>query len=471
MRRFLLVVFDGLRPDLVRPDTTPHLLRFASIGSRFTHARSVFPSETRVCSASIATGCHPRRHGLVANQLAHPLDRTRIVDTGRVELLLALEQEIGIPLLEVPTLGEILGVAGRDCTVLSSGTTGQALLLNPCAMSLGHVTLSAHGRGAGSPAGARLFDSLAAPPADAPGRAEWIAEVFRTRLLPDPPALTVLWLCEPDSSAHFSGLGSTANLAALRRVDAAFGRIVDDWQAGPHRDTLQVAVASDHGHATVSAHVELGTAFADALGFAGCALLPGSSGGVTVPGSDADRIGQLAAWLMQQPWAGTVHADLSDRPAGILSRAAVLANHPRGADLLFTLRTDPHPARSGLPGTTLDEPVLALGAGNHGGLSAAEMNIVLMLAGSAIQSGISELPAGLTDIAPTVLALLDLPGGADMDGRVLAEAMHDHPPPGKPASEIMTASNGNYAQRLERTRLGRHLWLDVGMREGELLRS
>ena len=68
--RFLLVVFDGLRPDLVRPDTTPNLLRLAAMGTRFARARSVFPSETRVCSATVTTGCLPRRHGLVAKREA-----------------------------------------------------------------------------------------------------------------------------------------------------------------------------------------------------------------------------------------------------------------------------------------------------------------------------------------------------------------------------------------------------------------
>ena len=112
--RFLLVVFDGLRPDLVRPDTTPNLLRLAAMGTRFARARSVFPSETRVCSATVATGCMPRRHGLVANRLAHPLDAARpgpagrTVDTAQMPALLELEQELGAPLLDRPTLGALL---------------------------------------------------------------------------------------------------------------------------------------------------------------------------------------------------------------------------------------------------------------------------------------------------------------------------------------------------------------------------
>ena len=33
---FLLVVFDGLRPDMVTLANTPNLLRFAAMGTRFT---------------------------------------------------------------------------------------------------------------------------------------------------------------------------------------------------------------------------------------------------------------------------------------------------------------------------------------------------------------------------------------------------------------------------------------------------
>eukprot|EP01035_Chromulina_nebulosa_P038288 gene38288-51712_t len=101
---FLLVVFDGLRPDLVRPETTPNLIRFAAMGTRFVRARSVFPSETRVCSASVTTGCLPRRHGLVANRIIHPADPTRSVDTGGRNRLMAMLQETGAPLLDAPGL-------------------------------------------------------------------------------------------------------------------------------------------------------------------------------------------------------------------------------------------------------------------------------------------------------------------------------------------------------------------------------
>lgn len=463
---FLLVVFDGLRPDMMTAADTPNLLRFAALGTRFARARSVFPSETRVCSASVVTGCLPRRHGLVANRIAHPLDALRSVDTGVKRNLQALEQELGTALLEVPTLGEILAAAGRDFAVLSSGTTGQTHVLNPRAADLGQVTLSAHGPEACSPEGARLLATLDPPPAEPAARAVWIAEAYRTRMLPAPPAASVLWLCEPDSSAHYQGLGSVANRAALRAADAAFGRILDDWQAGPQRERLTIAVASDHGHAGITGHVDVAAALA-AGGFGDCQLLAGNSGGITVPGGEAARVTALAHWLTRQGWAGAVFAaDRAELPAGVLPRSALLADHARQAPVLFTLRTSPGPTAHGVPGGTLFDGALPLGGGTHGGLSAAELRTVLMLAGGTVRTGaLSEWPAGLIDIAPTALALLGLRGGAAMDGRVLGEAFAGGALPVVPAApETWEAVEGGYAQRLQRTWLGRQLYLDAATR-------
>jgi phosphonoacetate hydrolase len=459
MTAFLLVVFDGLRPDMVLPGITPNLLRFAALGTRFAHARSVFPSETRVCSASIATGCHPRRHGLAANQLAHPLRPRESLDTGLVEALRAFEQEAGEPLLEVPTLGAILARAGHECVVLSSGTTGQTHVLNPRADALRQITLSAHGPHACSDAGRRLLATLDPPPAPPVERAVWIAEVFRTRFLPEPPALTILWLCEPDTSGHYAGLASPGQLAALRTADAAFGRIVDDWQAGPRREELHIAVASDHGHARISGHVDVAAALAGVPAADGCTHLAGSSGGIFVPGADPARISALAEWLMRQDWCGTVYADAqAPLSPGVLQRDLLLADHARAAHVLYTLRAEGD--------ATLFDGELEVGAGTHGGLSAAEMSTVLMLGGSHIaRAAVSHAPAGLTDIAPTVLALLGIGGAERMDGRVLTEALIGSQAPGHSAQpDRIEAAVPGYGQRLHRTRYDDHIYIDEAYR-------
>lgn len=463
---FLLVVFDGLRPDMIRPDTTPNLGRFAAMGTRFARARSVFPSETRVCSASVATGCHPARHGLVANRFAHPKDFRRSVDTGARDALLAFQQETGAPVLQAPTLAQALHAAGRELVVLSSGTTGQSFILNPDADALGHITLSAHGVQACSREGARLLASLDPPPAAPADRAAWVADLFRTRFLAAPPACSIVWLCEPDTSGHYQGLGSAAQLDALRTADAAFGRILDDWQAGPQRDALQVAVASDHGQATITGHRAVAGALAELPGFGDCRVLSGSSGGIAIPDADGARVAAVAEWLMGQDWIGNLFGvDGPNLPEGVLPHSAVLLHHPRTAPLIFTLHTRPGPSPLGLPGTTLMDGGLPVGGGTHGGLSPAEMRITLMLAGSRIRAGMSEWPAGLVDLAPSILALLGLPGGASMDGRPLTEAFTDGLPPAhSPAAEGWEALHGGYSQQLARTRLGRHVTLDAAFR-------
>jgi predicted AlkP superfamily phosphohydrolase/phosphomutase/Flp pilus assembly protein TadD len=53
---------------------------------------------------------------------------------------------------------------------------------------------------------------------------------------------------------------------------------------------------------------------------------------------------------------------------------------------------------------------------------------ILVMRGPGIRAGASPHAPGLLDIAPTALALLGLPMGRDMDGRVLAESLTESPP-------------------------------------------
>ena len=69
-RRAVLVVVDGLRGDLVGETFTPNLHRLAAGARWYPNHRCVFPSATRVNSASLATGCFPASHGLHGNVIA-----------------------------------------------------------------------------------------------------------------------------------------------------------------------------------------------------------------------------------------------------------------------------------------------------------------------------------------------------------------------------------------------------------------
>src|SRR5947209_19610867 len=99
-RRAVIVVCDSLRADLIRPDRAPTLAALAAHATNYVGCRGVFPSVTRVTSASIATGCHPGRHGLLGNTMV--LDEGAglvCLSVARPEFRAAMRQPTGRTLL------------------------------------------------------------------------------------------------------------------------------------------------------------------------------------------------------------------------------------------------------------------------------------------------------------------------------------------------------------------------------------
>jgi len=66
-RIVILMVWDGLRPDLVTERDTPNLMRMAREGVRFDHHHSIFPTLTMVNATALATGAPPGINGLEGN--------------------------------------------------------------------------------------------------------------------------------------------------------------------------------------------------------------------------------------------------------------------------------------------------------------------------------------------------------------------------------------------------------------------
>ena len=60
MRRAVIVTVDGLRKDMISPELTPNLARFAGEAERLANYRTVFPSCTRVVSAASPPAAFPR---------------------------------------------------------------------------------------------------------------------------------------------------------------------------------------------------------------------------------------------------------------------------------------------------------------------------------------------------------------------------------------------------------------------------
>jgi arylsulfatase A-like enzyme len=442
MTRCIMVALDGLRPDLVTAANTPHLAALAARGTRFANARSVFPSETRVATPSLITGCRPGAHGMVANTVFDAgVAPERLLRTKLVADVLAMAQGRESP-LQRPSLAEHLAPHGQSFALVSAGTQGAAQLLHPAAERLGAFRWNVEDTQGETAAEVRAALG-ATPPHGVPNtaRVAFAGRVLLEHVLPrHRPDVALLWLSEPDVAFHWAGLGAAETLAALRAADAVLGRVIAWRDAQPDADEIALIVLSDHGHVTGARKLCLRSELVKAGFRAGTGMEPGTDVVVApaaAPGlwlRDPALAPQIAEFLARQPWAGPLLArDPAILPEGQAFPLAMLGSaHARSADLVATFAGEEGPDGWGLPGTApFDAPDVPEGGGMHGGLHRAELATVLVMQGGAFRAGAVALePADLTDIVPTLLHVLGL-RGEGMEGRVLHAALDpakDQPP-------------------------------------------
>src|SRR5262245_16539136 len=107
--RTLIVFFDGLRPDYITPEAMPNLYAFKKRSAYGKSHHSVFPTVTRVNSASYSTGSYPVTHGLMGNSVFFPeVSPSRSLNTGEAEELFKIVEATQGKLLTTISLGEIL---------------------------------------------------------------------------------------------------------------------------------------------------------------------------------------------------------------------------------------------------------------------------------------------------------------------------------------------------------------------------
>jgi hypothetical protein len=478
----LIVVFDGLRPDMVGADTMPHLHAFQTAHCRFAESRCVFPSETRVNAAALVTGCHAGRHGVVGNQFhAASIFPDRPIRTSERDDLLAADARFAGGLIQVPSLGERLAASGRTLAVVSTGSTGSGWLLHHRAERLGQFRWLTHGATHSTPADAwaEIESRFGPPPAVAipqTARLDHATSILLDYVLPAiDPDVAILWFTDPDYTYHYRGIGSPEARAALRGADQAFGRIVDRWQRAAESDRRAIFVASDHGHITNRDRIDLLAALRGggfsvdtrAAGNADAGLVPGSVSGLSFRRRDHGLQRAVVDWLAAQPWCGALFSAGPDAVAGAIAgtvNCALLGlKSARTADFLFTLAHDDHAGDGGWPGGGLHDSDLPPAGGNHGGLHPREMNNVLLAGGAPFRTVFtSPCPAGIIDVTPTVLHLLGIPA-TGCDGRVLHEALVNGDTPAyETERHAMTA--GHHPHHLSVSRVGGSLYVNGGGR-------
>jgi len=201
IRRVVVVVLDGLRPDTIEGYGLANLQRLSAGGAWTRQARTVAPSVTAAAMASLLTGVTPSRHGVRSDRFHIPRAATTLSPVPRV--LAASHYPTAAFLAEIPSLFK--GIAGRIANQLGvvdtrfSGTNAETIL-----RSARH-TLAVQRRG-----------------------------------------LIVLHWPDADRAGHDHGWLSAPYEAAARSMDKALGVLAALTEVPRDAGTLLVAL-SDHG--------------------------------------------------------------------------------------------------------------------------------------------------------------------------------------------------------------------------------
>jgi predicted AlkP superfamily pyrophosphatase or phosphodiesterase len=290
-RIFVLMVWDGLRPDFVTAEWTPNLFAMENEGVRFARHHSVFPTITMVNAATIATGAPPGSTTILGDEVslvprlsAHKI--TPVAGDSWANQPVNLENSITLAALNGPkffnggllgseSIGQQVRLAGGYLAIIGKkgptftfddSVTGDPAMGAPIAT--GNFIFVSDDLVAPS---ALKNEVVPAPPRPANesavygARDTYLAQIVTGRALPAAkaaalgghPALVVFWQHNPDVTQHHRGLGTQANLDALKISDANLASIREAIAKLGIADRTDLMVVSDHGFATIRALVPL----------------------------------------------------------------------------------------------------------------------------------------------------------------------------------------------------------------------
>lgn len=431
----LVIVLDGLRPDYVTHEVMPNLYALGQRGVVCEDHHSIFPTVTRVNASSIATGSYPATHGLLGNSVYFPEVNPKAgLNTADAKNLDKIEEGTDGKLLTAPSLGEILQHAGKKLLAVSSGSSGSALLLNHKITGGGVINVELIRPASMRDHALQILGPV--PPEAEPNdaRNRWAVDAYLKIGLDEiKPDVTIMWLSDPDETAHKNGVGAPKTVEALKLVDAQVGRILATLDAKGMKDKVNVFVTSDHGFATFSGSGDLAKLLIDnkLKESADSTDVVVVHGAVYVKDHDGEKIRKIAELALKQEWVGAVFAE-SPRPGhpegfvpGTLSFNSISWAHDRRADLLVSPQWTDAANQYGYKGTTA-----FAGVAGHGSSSPYEVHATLIAAGPGVKQRLrSAVPTSNADLAPTLLHLAGIEPPKTMNGRAITEILKGGPDP------------------------------------------
>ncbi len=242
-RRLLLVIADGVRPDVLEEEMNagraPTLAALRARGS-YGAITSSFPSVTGPAYVPFLMGRHPARMGLPGLRW---YDRARSLRWSPAQS----RSYAGIDIWHVdsdvsrdaPTLLEYAKPSLSAMSMLSRGATHGRI-----GRGIGWMLRAAPSHFRGNLLGWRKVERQAT--------AAFLRQFGRVR-----PRAAILAITSPDKFAHKYGPYSDAVRAAIADVDAAVAQARAIAARDGWLDSLHVWVTGDHGHAPVSQHDDL----------------------------------------------------------------------------------------------------------------------------------------------------------------------------------------------------------------------
>jgi predicted AlkP superfamily pyrophosphatase or phosphodiesterase len=501
-RHVVVVVWDGMRPDFVTEQNTPTLWKLAREGITFQNHHAVYPSATMVNGTAIVTGIYPGKNGIIANHVYRPdIDPHHSIDVELPAVVKKGDEVSGGKYILVPTIAELVQHAGGRTVIASAKTVG--LLLDRQAdvgTAKNCVTLFA-----GKSLPAEIIPSITATLGPFPSghlqQDAWTTKAMTDCFWKDGvPALSVLWLGEPDLTQHESAPGAPAALAAIKSADENLAAVLSALDQRDARGRTDVFIVSDHGFSTIKRSVDLRRILNDA-GFTakieelriakdgnqsaggirdktefndqpkpGDIMLAANGGSVLfyVVGHDKKLIRRLVEFLQQSDFAGVIFT--KEPMEGTFGLTQALIQRGDAPDVVMAFRWTDLQNQFGVTGEIDADWQRAAGKGTHATLSRFDMHNTLIAAGPDFKRGqTDDLPTGNVDLVPTILQILGIKVPHQMDGRILSEAVAAPTsllPAPKPEAKSIEARkdfpSGTWRQTLKISRVGSTIYLDEG---------
>lgn len=344
-RIMIMMIWDGLRPDLVTQRDTPNLYRMAREGVRFDRHHSIFPTLTMVNATALATGVPPGINGLEGNVFylaadSAPAPAPAVADPSQPGGAQGGNLQPSSTILKESTreskgqmisteapkaIVDLNGPAGFKGRLIGLDTIAQEVereggyvaivgKQGPTAVFDNRVESVVDGKDSlGQPHRDYLFASedlaepaseaekikSAMPPESASGvydseRDSYFARVVVENAIPAAkraadagrPALIVFWQHNPDLTQHMAGLGTMLAMEALTLCDNNLMHIRASIDALGIGDRTDLMVVSDHGFATIKFRVVL----SEMLVSAGIKKSRDSTDIIVAPNGGADLI-------------------------------------------------------------------------------------------------------------------------------------------------------------------------------------